>query len=600
MAKVHQEMKKNSKLLILILIIAALLRLWRIDQVPVSLFGDELDVGYHAYSILKTGKDYSGNPWPLHFQSLAEWRTPLYLYSVVPTVAIWGISPLGVRLPAAIFGILGVWGIYLLVKELIGYGFRVTGSRNKLTPNTKARNEITALTAAAVLALSPWHIQYSRAAFEVTMLLVFLIFGLYLFFRSLREGKWLWLSSALLVTTPLIYSTAKLFTPVLLPFLLIGWKKEIQEISKKDLQKTAIALVILGGITSYATLFTGGGQRFGYISIFTDPTVAAEVDVARLHDARFRGEIGGGLQPSTSDRFYHNKATFWLDSIIKNLLKTFSTDFLFIKGDPNLRHSIEGAGQFYYIEVITLIAGMILFFAKNNDRKIKLLIAFWLVFGALPSSITRDGGNHATRLILVLPPLVFLISFGLVEGYKKLKGKILPIILATSYLLLFILEFVFYQHFFWRHNPWYSERWWHAGFEKAIQSVKQLENQYDRVFMSMTGEPAWIFFAGWYEYPPDKWQAEFPIGNDVYVEGFGEISHTDKFYFGSPQKEVGGVYVLNKYLSERDLYLANANEIGENLIKEPGKAPPGLKLIKAVSYPSGEPAFYLFSKTIID
>jgi len=133
-----------KKILFLILVLASFLRLWGIAKVPVSLFGDELDVGYHAYSILKTGKDYSGNPWPLHFQSLAEWRTPLYLYSAVPSVAIWGISPLGVRLPAAIFGILGVLAFYLLVKEIF-------------------KDEKVALVSAGVLAFSPWHVQYSRA-----------------------------------------------------------------------------------------------------------------------------------------------------------------------------------------------------------------------------------------------------------------------------------------------------------------------------------------------------------------------------------------------------------------------------------------------------
>ena len=65
-------MKREKLFLIVILFIAFFLRLWKIGEVPVSLFGDELDVGYHAYSILKTGKDYSGNFMPLHFQSLAE------------------------------------------------------------------------------------------------------------------------------------------------------------------------------------------------------------------------------------------------------------------------------------------------------------------------------------------------------------------------------------------------------------------------------------------------------------------------------------------------------------------------------------------------
>jgi 4-amino-4-deoxy-L-arabinose transferase-like glycosyltransferase len=133
-------MKNKSKiLLIAILLVASFLRLWKLTEIPVSLFGDELDVGYHAYSILKTGKDYSGNFLPLHFHSLSEWRTPLYLYSVVPTVAIYGISPLGVRLPAALFGILSIWGLYLLVKQL-------------------TKNKQLALLSAFVLTISPWSV----------------------------------------------------------------------------------------------------------------------------------------------------------------------------------------------------------------------------------------------------------------------------------------------------------------------------------------------------------------------------------------------------------------------------------------------------------
>ena len=105
-------------LLVVILVVASFLRLYKLTIDPPSLFGDELDLGYQAYSILKTGRDYSGNFMPIHFHSLAEWRTPLYLYSAVPTVAIWGITPLGVRLPAALFGILSILAFYLLIKEI--------------------------------------------------------------------------------------------------------------------------------------------------------------------------------------------------------------------------------------------------------------------------------------------------------------------------------------------------------------------------------------------------------------------------------------------------------------------------------------------------
>ena len=163
---VFRNMSKRKYWLIAIILIALFLRFWKIDKVPVSLFGDELDVGYQAYSILKTGRDYNGNFMPLHFHSLAEWRTPLYLYSAVPTVAVFGISPLGVRLPAMIFGVLGIYVFYLLVREILVF-------KSGLDPSLA---EKIALVAAFLLTVSPWHIQYSRAGFEVTQLLFFLIF----------------------------------------------------------------------------------------------------------------------------------------------------------------------------------------------------------------------------------------------------------------------------------------------------------------------------------------------------------------------------------------------------------------------------------------
>jgi hypothetical protein len=562
---------KNA-VLIVILLIASFLRLYKISSDPVSLFGDELDVGYHAYSILKTGKDYSGNFMPLHFQSLAEWRTPLYLYSAVPTVAIFGINALGVRLPAAIFGILGILGIYLLIKEL-------------------TNNKNLGLISAAILTINPWHLQYSRAGFEVTMLLTFLFFGLYIFLKSLKNGKYLWLSAGILVLTPLIYSTAKLFTLLLLIFLIIFYRKEIFSLPKKYLINTLITLLVLGGITSYAVLFSGGEQRFNYISVFSDPIVEPEVGTLRLQDSKFRGETGTGLSPKLLDRVMHNKFVFWGNTISNNFLESLSAEFLFSKGDPNPRHSPNGVGEFYKIEFIALILGLVLFISdKNQNFKLKLFILFWIIAGIIPASITRDGGNHATRLILILPPLIFLISYGV----KKLfEMKRIAIII---YLTILILEFGSYLHLYYIHYPWDSERWWHTGWKESIQTIRGIEKDYDRVIITMADEPAWIFFAGWYEYPPSLWQKEFPIGNDVEVVGFGKISHTGKFYFGSPNKDENGIYGLEKVITEKDLYLASAKEIPWNLIMDPTKTPNGLNLIKSIAFPSGEPAFYLFTK----
>lgn len=559
-------------LIILIIFLSLFLRVWKINKVPVSLFGDEADLGYQAYSILKTGRDYYGNILPLHFHSLAEWRTPLYLYSAVPSVAIFGISPLGVRLPAILFGVLSVYVLYLLVKKIFN-------------------NEKLALFSALLMAVNPWSIQYSRAGFEVTEMIFLFILGFYIFFCSLKEnGKRLWLSVLLLTLTPWVYSTAKLFLPLLYIFMFINWKKEIISFSKKYIIQAVIALIIVGGPIIWSTFFGGGVQRIGDISVFNDPKISYEVGLMRVNDSKMRGEYDSRIKFTLVDKIFHNKFIYISNEIVKNYLKSLSADFLFIKGDLNPRHSI-GTGEFYKIDSILLILGLGIFFFGKVDKKIKYFFAFWILAGILPSSLTQNGGDHATRLILILPPLIFLIAYGLVEGLQRIPkiGKHLTII----YLVILSISFLYFQHQYWIHNPWVSEKWWHYGFNQAIESVKEVESNYDRIVISTANEPPWVYFAAFYNYPPREWQLNFPINNPVELTNFGRVSHISKFYFGSPQG--GGVYEWGKVIDSKTLYLASATEVPMDLVLEPERLPGDLNLIKTITYPSGKPVFYLFS-----
>jgi len=580
--------KSVKIILLVILIIASFLRLWKITEVPVSLFGDELDVGYQAYSILKTGRDYNGNFLPLHFHSIAEWRTPLYLYTCVPTVAIFGITPLGVRLPAAIFGILNVLLMYLLVSELLNYGSRSMDSKKRNSFLTKS--QVIALVSSAFLAVSPWHLQYSRAAFEVTQLLFFYLSGIYFFIKTLSNPKYFWLCALSLGLTPWIYSTAKFFTPMLLVFLFIVWFKDILAIQRKELVNGIATFFILGIPLVYAIFFSGGGQRFSYISVFSDPAMEGTIGFARQIDAAAESPNRSVLE-KISTRIIHNKYSYWGGIIINNYFTSFSTNFLFNMGDLNRRHNIEGMGELHKLDVIPLLSGLIMFFGFYKNKKVKILIAFWILGGVLPSSLTRDGGNHATRLIVILPPIMFLLSYGLVEFIALFKNR-WKIVVLTCYLLTLSLSFYFYQHNYWVHNPWYSERWWHAGFEETIKYLKANENKYDKIIFSNANEPPQIFFAAWYPYPPNEWQKGFKT---VKIDGFSDLENIGKYYIGQMDKI--GIYDLNKYLPDNSLYVAVEREVKINLIMEPGRVPPGLKLIKYVAYPSGEPAFYLFERS---
>lgn len=565
--------RKSLQILLLILILAAFLRLWRIDQVPVSLFGDELDVGYHTYSILKTGKDYSGNFMPLHFHSFAEWRTPLYLYSSVPTVALFGISPLGVRLPAAIFGILGIWLFYLLIKAF-----------------TKKEN--LSLLSAFLLAISPWHIQYSRAGFEVTQMLTLYLAGIYFFYRAVKEdGKWLVPAGFLLALTPWVYSTAKFFLPLTLVIIFGIWFKELKKIPTRQLVTSLLVFLAVVLPITLSTFFGGGTQRFQNLSIFTDPTTVPEIGFDRLQDARVRDpKTQFGIQPTLVDRVFHNKIISLSGIFFRNYLQPFSTHFLFIQGDLNLRHSI-GKGEFYRFEIIFLLLGIVFFLTRPIDKKVKIFLFLWLITAPIPAALTRDGGMHATRLFFLLPVLILLVAMGVIYSWESLKKYRKGFVFV--YIPVLLISFIFYQHQYWMHYPWNSERWWHAGFKEAVQAIKEVEGQYQKIIITTASEPPWIFFLALYQYPPDRWQALNPLPKEN-LKWFGEVSHLDKFYFGTaPLQE--SIYGLPEMLDKDTLYLASAKEFRANFIREPERIPLTLKLIKAIAYPSGEPVFYLFA-----
>lgn len=560
-------MRKSTFLLILILALATILRIWRLDSVPVSLFGDELDVGYQAYSILKTGKDYTGNIALLYVNSIADKKAPLYSYLIAPSVATFGISPLGVRLPAALFGILGILFFYLLVELW-------------------TKNKNIALLGALLLTFSPWHIQYSRWGFEGTLMLFLFLAGLYSFLRSFTHNKFIVISALFFSSALYTYHAAKVFIPLMLVVMVIIWWKQIWGISKKFLIVAFAILVILVGPLMINSFFGTSAERFGSLSISNDPKNIGEIGFDRVRDEKMNAEYS---------RLFHNKVTLLFSKITNNYLESFSPQFLFIRGDTNPRHSILQNGEFYKYQFFLLIAGLIFFAIKPIEKKFKVLIAAWVILAPLPSMITVSGGNHASRLLFLLPPLIFFVALGVYNSYFYLGNtlrKIYVLILA----LTFIASFIFYQHNFWVHYPWDSEKWWQARFKEAIQSVVSESKNYDNVIISQADEPALIFFLGWSQYPPAEFQQKYPLVKEQ-LAGIGEVSRLDKYYFPPIGKE-RGLYELGSILPKNTLYLATAKEIKLDLIKEPQRVPSDLILIKSITYPSGYPAFYLFEKAI--
>ena len=125
----------------LLLLLAAVLRILFLSDIPNGFTTDEASTGYDAYSILATGRDQHGEFLPFFAQSFGDYNESLYRFITVPSIAVFGLNEFATRLPAALAGVLTVWIVYLLGKTW--------------------HDEHLAWIAALLLAISPWHIFFS-------------------------------------------------------------------------------------------------------------------------------------------------------------------------------------------------------------------------------------------------------------------------------------------------------------------------------------------------------------------------------------------------------------------------------------------------------
>lgn len=532
-------LKKPLFLLLIILILATFLRIYQLDRVPPSLFGDEVDVGYQAYSLLKTGQDLMGTTWPILVHSLAEYRAPLFIYSDIPFVAVFGLNEWGVRLAAAFWGILGVFGLYLLVRKLF--------------------NQKLALWAAFFLAISPWHIHYSRAGFEVTMLLTFILFGTFFFLKGLEKNKFLYLSAVFYALTPYIYTTATIFMPLLVLSLLIIHKENI---SKRLLVSLLVAFLILA---PYGLQLNGkAGERFSLISIFSNKDMQEKVTLLQQREG------------SGTARIFHNKPTVTMQNFTKNYLRAFSPEFLFLQGDPNFRQSIHEMGQMYFFEAILLFIGLATLLTKITLPK-KVILA-WLLLSPVPASLTYDGGFHATRDFLMLPPLMIINSLG-ISWIFGLKKKVIKFA-VSGLLILAIFNFTFFLHRYFVDYPYESWKAWHFGFKETMQYIRENQSQYDKVVINNTYEPALIRFLFWSSYDPVKFHQEFK-GDDY--NGFS----LNKFYFGKYP-------LFENNINNKTLFIGSSRD---DITNPDSLLDKRVKLLKTITAPSGEIIFYVVTGT---
>lgn len=507
---------KTAIIVMLIVLLAAFLRFWKLGQVPVSLYWDEVSIGYNAYSILKTGKDEYGQFLPVRFKAFGEYKLPAYVYLTSASVKIFGLNEFAVRFPSALFGTLTVLLTYFLTQEI----FKKSVISSQLP-----------VTSAFLLAISPWHLQLSRAGFEANLGLFFFCLGLLLLLKKRFLLAAIFLTAALYA-----YLSFWLTVPLTLLFFFLVLKE------KKILLATSLILLLSLPLI-YSVLFEKQQARFEQVSIFDEQTVLEP-------SLRRKSQAGNHLLA----RLFEHRFFIWGQTALRNYSLHFSPDFLFFKGDGKPRHTPYKMGLLFPITAPFMVLGF--FKVLKSQEKLPL----WLLLIAPMSAAFSLPAPHALRTELMVIPLQMMTALGLVEFFVLIK-KSLPSFLKIASLvflcLLFAFSFLLYWDNYYTHSRINQAVDWGDGYKEMLEVVKENQERFDRTFITGSRWQPYIYALFYLRYDPVKYQEE---GSDH--------GHFGKYYFGETLWDEAGKSFYKTKVDFQD-FLRSENNL---LILSPDEA----------------------------
>ena len=501
---------KKKLILLTILLIAFFLRFWRLDTYP-ALNADEAAIGYNAYSLIETGRDEHGNPWPIHFQSFNDYKPGLYFYMVLPFVKYFGLNEWSVRIPGAFLGATTVLMMYFLVKELFG--------KDK-DNNLPFEGDHLALTASFFLAISPWHIHFSRGGWEVNVATFFITAGVYLFLKGRRNLSVLMISVLSFALSLYAYHAAR----IVVPLLGLG----IVFIFRDDFKKNWKNFLLAGLVGLVATLplikdFTKSEitSRAAGVGLFPDTG-----PISRIHEQRGEHEDFLGVLPKA----LHNKYVNYSLAFLENWSEHYGGLFLFLSGDDIQRNKVPETGQMYLTDILWILVGVWLL--VRTQKKGTKLILWWLIIAPSASALTFQS-PHALRAQNMIIPLIMISAYGFVVILKylsKINNKGVGYSLLGLIFTLILWQFARYEHMYWVHMakeyPFSSQ----YGVKELASYINANDQNYQKVLVTDRYDQPYILFLFYLKYSPVIFQKDhFLSARDSF--GFSTVRDFDKFEF---------------------------------------------------------------------
>ena len=510
-------------LFVCITALTAFLRLWHLGGVPISPNWDEVAYGYNAYSILQTGKDEYGVSYPLILRSFNDYKPGLYVYAVIPSIMLFHLTPFAIRLPSAIFGILGVIGTFFLVRELLA-----------LQNQDRKRQTYVGLMTMLLMAISPWHIQFSHYAHEGNMALTFCIFGLLFFLKGLKHPVWFLVSTLFYGLSLYSYQSPRLFVPLFLLGLAFIFRKYLIKQRKRLLFPLLIGLLFL--LPFFMLIVQNQSHqlvaRFSMTSIFSQ-----------------------GKPQSLEDNSFIQ--------LLYGYTSHFSPRWLFLTGD-NDRHHAPSTGLLYLWEAPFLLIG--LFRVLSSKTAFRSVVLLMLLVAPIPASLATEI-PHAARTLYFLPGLPLLTALGIEKAIQWIRQYSIRKQLATAILIFSIIGFFLLQYlhlYFYQMNHEVSRNW-QFGYEYAVSYAQEHRKDYKKIIIDNSLEQPYIFFLFYTRFDPKAYLAGGGTKNgenqafDIFefreVQWNKENHDGSNLYILSPQQEHGEALHTIRYFDNSEAFV---------------------------------------------
>ena len=462
--------KYFALLLLLITLLGGLVRLYELGSYPYRFDHDEMALGYEAWSIWETGRDSHGNAFPMRFRSFNNYAPPVAFYVTTPVVGLLGLNETTTRLPIALAGIATIVLVALLARAWF--------------------SPAAGLIAALLLACNPWHISYSRIAFEVGLVPFFISLGLLGFTYGMRWpvdahrpplGALLWLGLSALAFALLV---ATYFTmPVEVPLLILA----------------CTAAVLLQRPRRFRPLITW----YALLLLFLSPFLVDYLANWQIYQTRFTNNSILRLE---------NWPTIWLD----NYRKHFDLQSLFVRGyGPGQRDPLPyGFGELSWFNGLSMLLGFAALLLRHRRDKaaplnILALSLIWLLSFPVAASMVDAPERVVEYRALNLLPLPQIMAglgwFVLFDLLRRVGRYLSAAFILVTPLLLLIPLYNFSSSYFQPIYAWNSPAF-NVGLRPVIEQVRDQTDSCDKIWLEPTNQTL-IYYLFLSAYPPAKYQA---------------------------------------------------------------------------------------------